>query len=108
MSSRTDLSNIAVAEGYRQLIHVGDSEGIDASTGRILYDGNGTATDLEISGNSVNVKTTLKIAGTGISATANELNQLDDVEVGGTNADDIVDIGTTQSLTNKTIDGGTF
>ena len=108
MAQRTDLSAIAVADGYKQLIHVGDSDGVHATTNRILYDGDGTATDLELSGNSINVKTQLKISGSGISATANELNQLDDKTVGGTNADDIVDIATVQSLNNKTIDGGTF
>ena len=122
MSSRTDLTNITVADGYRQLIHVGDSDGIDGSTGRTLYDGNGTATDLEVAGDSVNVKTSLKIGGdaltatptainaiaSGLTATAQELNQLDDVEVGGTNSDDIVDVATNQSLSNKTIDVGTF
>ena len=108
MASRTDLSAISINEGYKQLIHVGDSTGVHATTNRPLYDGDGTATDLELSGNSINVKTQLKISGSGISATANELNQLDDKEVGGTTADDIVDIATTQSLNNKTIDGGTF
>ena len=122
MASRTDLSNLAVADGYTQLIHVGDSDGIDASTGRTLYDGDGTATDLEVAGNHVNVKTSFKIGGdaltatptaintiaSGLTATAQELNQLDDVEVGGTNSDDIVDVATNQNLSNKTIDGGTF
>jgi len=108
MASRTDLSNLSVANGYKQLIHVGDSDGIHSSTVRGIYDGDGTATDLELSGNSVNVKTQLKISGSGITATANELNQLDDKTVGGTNSDDIVDVGTVQELTNKTIDGGTF
>ena len=108
MASRTDLSNVSIADGFKQLIHVGDSDGIHSSTGRTLYDGDGTATDLEVSQNSINIKTQLKIAGSGITATANELNQLDDKTVGGTNSDDIVDIATAQELTNKTIDGGTF
>lgn len=108
MSTRVDLSNLSVADGFRQLIHVGDSDGIHATADRQIYDGDGTATDLELSGNSVNVKTQLKLAGTGLTATASELNQLDDKTVGGTNADDIVDVSTTQSLNNKTLDGGTF
>ena len=108
MATRTDLSNLTVADGYKQLIHVGDSEGIDNTALRNLYDGDGTATDLEVSANAVNIKTQLKLAGSGITATASELNQLDDKEIGGTNSDDIVDIGTAQSLNNKTIDGGTF
>lgn len=108
MSQRTDLSNIQIADGFKQLIHVGDSDGIHATSGRQIYDGDGTATDLELAGNSVNVKTQLKIAGSGITATANELNQLDDKTIGGTNGDDIVDVATAQELNNKTIDGGTF
>ena len=108
MSTRVDISNLTVADGFRQLIHVGDSDGIHATSSRQIFDGDGTATDLELSGNSVNVKTQLKIAGTGVTATASELNQLDDKTIGGTNADDIVDVSTSQSLNNKTLDGGTF
>ena len=40
---------------------------------------------------------------TAISATVAELNQLDDVTVGGTSAGDIVTINGSQTLTNKTI-----
>ena len=108
MASRTDLSDLTVANGFRQLIHVGDDNGIDSTTTRQIYDGDGTATDLELSGNSVNVRTNLKLGGSVVTATANELNQLDDKTVGGTNGDDIVDVATAQSLNNKTIDGGTF
>lgn len=108
MASRTDLSNVSIADGFKQLIHIGNTDGVDSTTGRTLYDGDGTATDLELSGSSVNVKSQLKIQGSGITATATELNQLDDREVGGTNTDDIVEVGATQTLTNKTIDGGTF
>ena len=43
-----------------------------------------------------------------VTATASELNQLDDKTVGGTNSDDIVDVGSSQSLTNKTLEGGTY
>ena len=44
----------------------------------------------------------------GLTVTTAELNQLDDKVVGGTNSDDIVDVGSSQALTNKTLDGGTF
>ena len=49
-----------------------------------------------------------------VTATASELNQLDDKTVGGTNNDDIVDVASSQSLNNKTlnqdnvIDSGTY
>ena len=44
----------------------------------------------------------------GLTATTTELNQLDDKTVGGTNSDDIVDVGSSQSLNNKTLEGGTY
>tara|TARA_R100000329_G_scaffold139630_1_gene121605 strand:- start:375 stop:653 length:279 start_codon:yes stop_codon:yes gene_type:complete len=44
----------------------------------------------------------------GLTATTAELNQLDDKEVGGTNSDDIVDVASSQSLSNKTLEGGTY
>ena len=43
-----------------------------------------------------------------VTATATEINQLDDKTVGGTNNDDIVDISSSQSLSNKTLEGGTY
>ena len=45
----------------------------------------------------------ITLGGTAISATATELNQLDDVSVGGTATGDIVTIDGTQTLSNKTI-----
>ena len=44
----------------------------------------------------------------GLTVTTAELNQLDDKTVGGTNSDDIVDVGSSQSLVNKTLEGGTY
>ncbi len=44
----------------------------------------------------------------GLTATTAELNQLDDKTVGGTNSDDIVDVASSQSLDNKTLEGGTY
>ena len=44
----------------------------------------------------------------GLTATTTELNQLDDKVVGGSENDDIVDVGSSQTLQNKTLDGGTF
>ena len=43
-----------------------------------------------------------------VTASASELNQLDDKTVGGTNSDDIVDIASSQTLSNKTLEGGTY
>tara|TARA_R100001440_G_scaffold59500_1_gene79263 strand:+ start:1004 stop:1276 length:273 start_codon:yes stop_codon:yes gene_type:complete len=44
----------------------------------------------------------------GLTVTTAELNQLDDKTVGGSNNDDIVDVGSSQSLVNKTLEGGTY
>lgn len=43
-----------------------------------------------------------------ITATASELNQLDDKVIGGTNNDDIVDVGSNQTLSGKTIESNTY
>ena len=43
-----------------------------------------------------------------ITATASELNQLDDKVIGGTDSDDIVDLSSNQTLSGKTIDGNTY
>jgi len=43
-----------------------------------------------------------------ITATASELNQLDDKTVGGTNSDDIVDVSSNQTLSGKTIESNTY
>jgi len=43
-----------------------------------------------------------------ITATASELNQLDDKVIGGTSSDDVVDLSSNQTLSNKVIDNGTY
>tara|TARA_R100000278_G_scaffold47734_1_gene41232 strand:- start:2999 stop:3391 length:393 start_codon:yes stop_codon:yes gene_type:complete len=43
-----------------------------------------------------------------ITATASELNQLDDKVIGGTSSDDVVDVSSNQTLSNKVIDNGTY
>ena len=43
-----------------------------------------------------------------LTASASEINQLDDKTVGGSNNDDIVDVASSQSLSNKTLEGGTY
>lgn len=48
------------------------------------------------------------LATLGLTATAAEINQIDGVTVGGTSSGDIVTIDDTQTLTNKTIQGGTL
>ena len=60
MSSNTNLGNTPVNQGYTQLIHTGETGGIDGTL-RALYDGDGTASDLQIASNAVKVSTTLYI-----------------------------------------------
>lgn len=108
MASRTSISDVPIATGHKQLIIVGDDEGVHGSTLRTLYDGDGTATDLEVCGNAVNVKTQLQIGSSGITATPTEINQLDNKTVGGSGTSDIPTNASSASFQNKTIDGGTF
>ncbi len=49
MAANTDLTNTAISTGYTQLLHVGDSDGIHATTNRAVYDGDGTLSALVIS-----------------------------------------------------------
>ena len=60
MSANTNLGNTPVNQGYVQLIHTGETGGIDGTL-RTLYDGDGTASDLQIASNKVKVSTTLYI-----------------------------------------------
>ena len=54
MSSNTNIGNTPVNQGYVQLIHTGETGGIDGTL-RTLYDGDGTASDLQIASNKVKV-----------------------------------------------------
>lgn len=99
------LVNKTRGSTFRQLLHV--SEGVD-STEKQINDGDGTDLPVKVSTGALNVTGQLKLGNTAISATASEINQLDDKVVGGSESDDIVDIGTSQSLDNKTIDGGGY
>jgi len=60
MSSNTNIGNTPVNQGYVQLIHMGETGGIDGTL-RALYDGDGTASDLLIASNKVKIGTTLYI-----------------------------------------------
>jgi hypothetical protein len=56
MSAQTDLSSIAVSSGYVQLLHTGDTSGIEAdATAHYITDGNGTASALSISTTRVGI-----------------------------------------------------
>ena len=60
MSSNTNIGNTHVNQGYVQLIHTGETGGIDGTL-RTLYDGDGTASDLQIASNKVKISTQLYI-----------------------------------------------
>jgi hypothetical protein len=86
LSSNTNIGNTPVNQGYVQLIHTGETGGIDGTL-RTLYDGDGTASDLQIASNKVKVSTELYIG----SKTATEFIQ-----------DIVGDMFTTGSYTNIT------
>lgn len=46
MAERTSLTGVAVSDGYDQLLHVSNSDGLHATTLRQIYDGDGTASCL--------------------------------------------------------------
>jgi len=60
LSSNTNLGNTPVNQGFVQLIHTGETGGIDGTL-RTLFDGDGTASDLQIASNKVKVSTELFI-----------------------------------------------
>lgn len=60
MSSNTNLGPTPVNQGYVQLIHIGETGGIDGTL-RTIYDGDGTASDLQIASNAVKISTQLYI-----------------------------------------------
>jgi hypothetical protein len=128
MAANTDLTNTAISTGYTQLLHVGDSDGIHATTNRAVYDGNGTLSALVISTANVGAASgkTLLQGGSEITATAAELNKLDGVtattgqinllanitasaaEINQLDGITVVSTDGTQTLTNKTITSPTI
>ena len=100
-----------IASTYKQLTHV---DGGIGSTEKPLLDGDGTQASLEVGTDNVDISTHngtnkgLKLQNTLLTASATELNQLDDKTVGGSNTTDITTNANTASLTNKTIEGGSY
>jgi len=78
MAANTSLTDTSISAGYTQLLHVGDTDGVDASTKRVVFDGDGTTTALEISGATVGAKsgTSLLQGGVTITSSGAELNIL--------------------------------
>tara|TARA_Y100001937_G_scaffold113560_1_gene162386 strand:- start:1592 stop:1864 length:273 start_codon:yes stop_codon:yes gene_type:complete len=70
-------------------------------TGQVIDSAVSKVNDITATATEVNITD-------GLTVTTAELNQLDDKTVGGSNNDDIVDVGSSQSLVNKTLEGGTY
>ena len=98
MSSNTNLGPTPVNQGYVQLIHIGETGGIDGTL-RTIYDGDGTASDLQIASNAVKISTTLYIGSQTI------LQYIQDAvkDILITNASH-TNITATQDVTDKSID----
>ena len=122
MSSNTNIGNTPVNQGYVQLVHMGETGGIDGTL-RTLYDGDGTASDLQIASNKVKISTELYIGSktiteyvqdivgsmfttgsyTNITTTYDDTNGNIDLSASGE-----VTLTGTQTLTNKTLASPTF
>lgn len=112
----SSFGNQAPAVSYKDLLTIHgstDNEGVEATLKRVK-DGEGVDTALELSTGDLNIPTHdnstngLRLASTLVTASGSELNQLDDVVIGGTGANDVVTLQAAQAIEGKTIDGGTF
>ena len=118
MSSNTNIGNTAVNQGFVQLIHTGESGGID-TTLRTLFDGDGTASDLQIASNKVKISTELFIGAKTLTEFIQDTvgtmfttgNSLTNISVSYDDANNNIDLSATgeitltgsQTLTNKTL-----
>ena len=118
MSSNTNLGNTPVNQGYVQLIHTGETGGIDGTL-RTLYDGDGTAADLQIASDKVKVSTELFIGTKTLTEFIQDTvgtmfttgNSLTNVTVTYDDANNNIDLNASgevtlagsQTLTNKTL-----
>jgi len=108
------LTSKTPALTYKDLLTVhteaNTNEGLE-STLKPIEDGEGVQSALQISTTDVNVNghngtNGLKLAGTTVTATATDINNLTGRSFGDSSA--VVTLNASQSLNNKTIDGGTF
>ncbi len=118
MSSNTNIGNTAVNQGFVQLIHTGETGGID-TTLRTLFDGDGTASDLQIASNKVKISTELFIGAKTLTEFIQDTvgtmfttgNSLTNISVSYDDANNNIDLSATgeitltgsQTLTNKTL-----
>ena len=107
----TTLVGQTISSTFKQLTHV---DGGLSSSETALLDGDGTEAAVELGTDNINVSTHngsdkgLKLQDTLVTASATEINQLDNKTVGGSAATDITSNNGTSTLTNTTIDGGTY
>ena len=108
------LTSKTPALTYKDLltVHTEDStnEGLEATL-KPIEDGEGVQSALKISTTDIDVSTHdgtngLKLGAVTVNSTASELNNLSGRTFGDSSA--VVTITGTQSLDNKTVDGGTF
>jgi len=100
-----------ISSTFRQITHV---DGGLASSESALLDGDGTEAAIKVGTDNINVATHngsnkgLKLQDTLVTASAAEINQLDNKTVGGSGGSDIPTNDGTSSFDNKTIDGGLY
>ena len=110
------LSGKAPATTFKDLLTVydgDDNEGLEGTL-KTVFDGDGVAAPIQLSTTSMNISSHdgssngLQLNGTLVLATAAEINQIDGVTFGGSSNTDVLTIAGTQSIINKTIDGGDY
>jgi len=110
------LSGKAPATTFKDLLTVydgDDNEGLEGTL-KTVFDGDGVAAPIQLSTSIMNISSHdgssggLQLNGTLVSATASELNQIDGVTFGGSSNADVVTVAGSQSVSNKTIDGGDY
>lgn len=108
------LTSKTPATTYKDLLTVhsedATNQGLETSL-KPIEDGEGVQSALQISTTDVNVNghngsNGLKLAGTTVTATAVDINKLTGRAFGDNTA--VVTLDASQSLNNKTVDGGTF
>ena len=107
----TTLVGQTISATFRQITHV---DGGLASSESAILDGDGNEAAVKLGTDNINVTTHngsnkgLKLQNTLVTASAAEINQLDNKTVGGSAGTDITSNNGSSTLTNKTIDGGTY
>ncbi len=111
-----DLGNKSPGTTYKDLLTVydgDDNEGLETDLKQV-NDGEGVNSCIQISTTKLNIATHngsnsgLMLNNSLITSSAPEINQLDGVTIGGTSSGDVITVTGSQTLNNKTIDGGTF